>query len=149
MKIVFIAILAGIAVSITSCKNKGTTNGSAPQTEAAGNSADASRLPVIDFEEDTYDFGKIKEGEKVSYDFKFTNTGKSPLIISNASTSCGCTVPDYPHQPIAPGESGVIKVVFNSSGKNGQQHKAVTLTTNASPSTTEIFLVGEVQSATK
>lgn len=143
MKIYFVTLLVAVAVSFVACKNK--NGGSGSSTEASLSATDASRAPVISFETNTYDFGKIKQGEKISYDFKFTNKGKSPLIISNATASCGCTVPDYPREPIGPGKSAAIKVVFDSAGKDGMQHKAVTITSNAEPSTAQIYLVGEVE----
>lgn len=149
MKMFFITVLAGAAVSLASCNNRNAANNEQSNKESSVNAADSTQAPVITFESNTYDFGKIKEGEKVSYSFKFTNTGKSPLIISNASASCGCTVPDYPHEPVAPGESSEIKVVFNSSGKSGMQNKVVTITSNARPSAAEVYLTGEVQSLTK
>ena len=99
----------------------------------------------IYFEKSSYDFGKIHEGDKVAHDFEFTNKGTEPLIISDASASCGCTVPEYPKEPIAPGKDGIIKVVFNSEGKPGMQHKVVTLTSNSNPATTEIYITGEVK----
>lgn len=83
------------------------------------------------FETEEYNFGSIKQGEVVTYEFKFTNTGKEPLIINSARGSCGCTVPNYPKEPIKPGEKGVIKVSFNSAGKMGMQDKTVTLKSNA------------------
>lgn len=144
----FITILAGVTVSLAACKNKSASQNNMTAADSAA-AADPTRAPLISFETNTYDFGKIKEGEKVSYDFKFVNKGKSPLIISNASASCGCTVPDYPREPIAPGQSSEIKVVFNSSGKSGLQHKVVTITSNAMPSTAQIFLTGEVEGVTK
>jgi hypothetical protein len=84
--------------------------------------------PVMTFDVLEYDFGKIKQGDIVTREYKFKNTGKEPLIINNAVGSCGCTVPDYPKEPIKPNGSGVIKVTFNSAGKMGQQDKTVTLT---------------------
>ena len=71
-------------------------------------------LPAIAFENDFHDYGEIQEGEVVNYTY-FKNEGEGPLIISNAQGSCGCTVPQWPRQPIAPGASGEIKVSFNSS----------------------------------
>ncbi len=100
--------------------------------------------PIITFEKDTFDFGKIKEGDKVEHEFNFKNTGKTPLIITNATPTCGCTVPEYPTKPIMPGEKGIIKVVFNSQGKMGMQDKVVTLTSNANPAATMLHLTGEV-----
>ena len=80
------------------------------------------------FKESTYNFGSVTDGEKVEHTYKFKNTGNDPLIISNAQGSCGCTVPQWPKEPIAPGKSGEIKVVFDSKGKVGKQNKTVTIT---------------------
>ena len=102
-----------------------------PMPEAAAPVAPADgKAPVMTFEKTEHDFGTITQGDKPSYSFTFKNTGASDLVISNAVGSCGCTVPDYPKQPVKPGESGKIKVSFNSSGKNGRQQKTVTITTN-------------------
>lgn len=103
-----------------------------------------AEIAKIEFAEESWDFGKIIMGDTVSHDFAFTNTGEIPLIISNASATCGCTVPEYPKEPVAPGESGIIKVKFDSSNKTGKQHKVITLTTNATPAQSEIFLTGEI-----
>jgi len=88
-------------------------------------------FPVIEFDKNNHDFGEILEGEIAETEFRFTNVGKSDLIISDASGSCGCTVPDYPkNSPIKPGESGKIIVKFDSNNRPGMQRKAVTLITN-------------------
>lgn len=92
-------------------------------------------MPAITFERTEFDFGRIYEGEKVKYNFKFTNTGNSDLIITSAKGSCGCTVPDYPKTPIKAGEGGSISVEFNSAGRKGQQNKTITISTNAQPPT--------------
>lgn len=84
--------------------------------------------PVMTFDVLEHNFGTIKQGESVTYEFKFKNSGKEPLIINTAVGSCGCTVPEYPKEPIKPNGSGVIKVTFNSTGKSGPQDKTVTLT---------------------
>ena len=90
-------------------------------------------FPVIEFDKKNHDFGEIQEGEIAETEFRFTNVGKSDLIISDASGSCGCTVPDYPkNSPIKPGESGKIIVKFDSNNRPGMQRKAVTLITNTS-----------------
>lgn len=96
------------------------------------------------FSESTYNFGSVTDGEKVEHIYKFKNTGNDPLIISNAQGSCGCTVPQWPKEPIAPGKSGEIKVVFDSKGKVGKQNKTVTITANTEPATTTINITGEV-----
>lgn len=98
----------------------------------------------IEFEKTIHNFGTLKEGASVSYTFKFKNTGKNPLLISNASGSCGCTVPKWPKEAIAPGASGEIQVTFNSRGKKGKQHKSVTLTANTDPANTRLYIKAEV-----
>ncbi len=105
---------------------------------------DKSLLPVIQFTETSHDFGKITQGEKVSYSFKFTNTGKSNLIIASAQGSCGCTVAQPPKEPIAPGKEGSIDVVFNSDGKAGKVDKQVTVRTNCEPPTQILTISAEV-----
>lgn len=102
---------------------------------------DTTTVQVID---SVYDFGKVTDGEKVEYNFRFRNTGKNPLIISNAVASCGCTVPQKPDAPIAQGQIGFLKVVFDSRGRVGAAHKDITVTSNAHPSFPVLKLVGEV-----
>jgi hypothetical protein len=97
------------------------------------------------FVEEEHDFGLLVDGEKVAYSFVFTNTGDAPLIISNAKGSCGCTVPNWPKDPIAPGEKGSIDVSFNSSGRKGIQNKAVTLTANTNPNRKIIKIKAEIK----
>lgn len=98
----------------------------------------------IEFEKSTIDFGEIVTGDKVEHVFKFTNTGDNPLVISNAKGSCGCTVPQWPKEPIGIGEKAEILVVFNSKGKSGKQSKTVTITANTNPPQTIIKLEGNV-----
>ena len=99
---------------------------------------------AITFERDLHDFGDIIQGEKVTTEFKFVNTGQHPLLISDAYGSCGCTVPQWPKEPIAPGSSGVIKVVFDSKNKSGQFKKNVTVVANTVPSNTKIMISGNI-----
>jgi serine/threonine protein kinase len=92
------------------------------------------------FDKTVYNFGTITQGDKVVTEFKITNTSNADITISNALGSCGCTVPEYPKTPIKPGQSGIIKVTFNSTGKKGQQDKTVTVTiTNGSDTKTEVL----------
>ena len=101
-------------------------------------------LPSIVFEADFHNFGEITEGAVAEHVFTFTNEGDGPLIISNAQGSCGCTVPIWPRNPIAPGATGEIKVSFNSKGRAGKQDKRVTLTTNAVPQTKVLNITSTV-----
>jgi hypothetical protein len=86
--------------------------------------------PQIEIENANFDFGTINQGDKVEHVFKFKNTGKNDLIVTNAQASCGCTVPEWTKDYIKPGGEGQIKIVFNSEGKSGEVTKTVTLTTN-------------------
>ena len=113
---------------------------------SAKGKADTSSLPIIKFEEEVHDFGKIIEGETVSYSFKFTNGGKSDLIIGDVSTSCGCTVPSFPKIPIRPGKHEAIKIVFSSAGKRGYQTKNIVIVANTQPNTTMIRIKAQVVS---
>lgn len=94
---------------------------------------DRSELPEMKFEEEEFDFGTITQGEKVSHEFKFENTGDKDLIISNAYADCGCTVPEVPRKPIAPGEESRIRVTFDSDKKSGIVTKTVTIVSNCIP----------------
>jgi len=102
-------------------------------------------MAVMVFKDTLHNFGSLQEGEVATYDFEFTNTGKSPLIITNALGSCGCTVPDYPREPIAPGNSGVIKVKFNSADKHGPQNKSVSLSTNSKRGNHMLYIKADVK----
>ncbi|MBK8700000.1 MAG: DUF1573 domain-containing protein [Saprospiraceae bacterium] len=106
-------------------------------------------ITTIEFSETTYDYGTVKDGEKVRHSYKFKNTGKQPLIISDAKGSCGCTVPDWPREPIAPGKSGEIKVEFDSKNKGTEegsnQSKRVTITANTDPVQTYLTIKGIVK----
>ena len=105
--------------------------------------------PQFKFDAEEYNFGSISSGESVTYEFVFTNTGTEPLIISNASGSCGCTVPVFPKEPILKNQKGKIKVTFNSSGKVGMQDKTVSITSNAIQNPMTLHIKGNVESATQ
>ena len=102
---------------------------------------DPTSVQLID---SIYDFGKVTEGEIVEFSYRFKNIGDKPLVVTNVSASCGCTVPEKPEAPIKPGEVGFIKVKFNSQNHPGEAHKTVTVTSNANPPFTELLLKGEV-----
>lgn len=145
MKQLFVLGLA--AVLLASC-HQGTAKQDVKSADStamsSGTKVASPDAAILSFEKESFDFGKIKQGEKVHYDFKFKNTGKSPLIISNATATCGCTIPEPPTDPIKPGDEGVIKVVFNSTGKMGMQDKVITITSNGNPNTNQVHLTGEV-----
>ena len=101
-------------------------------------------LPSFSFEEEFHDFGTINEGDVVEHLFKFTNNGKAPLIITDAKATCGCTVPQWPKEPIPVGETGEIKVRFNSKNKPGVQNKTVTLTANTWPNNKRVKIRANV-----
>ena len=100
--------------------------------------------PVISFDEERHDFGRITQGEKVSYSFMFKNTGGSELVISSAQGSCGCTVPTYPKEPVKAGQESKIDVVFDSDGKSGLVEKTITLVTNCNPSTKVLTITSTI-----
>lgn len=102
---------------------------------------DTTSVQIID---SSYNFGKITEGEKVEYSYRFINSGTNPLVVTNATASCGCTVPQKPEKPILPGETGFIKIVFDSKGRVGTAHKTITVLSNANPAFPQLLLTGEV-----
>jgi hypothetical protein len=140
MRNIFLGLVALIAVS--ACNNSNLKNQAT--VDSAAVNIDLASAPVIKFEKDSYEFGKIKQGEKVTYDFKFVNTGKSPLIIKDAHATCGCTVPEVSKDPIPAGATGNVKVTFDSAGKEGLQDKVVTIVANTVPENTQVHLIGEV-----
>jgi len=123
----------------------------APTTNQRINKGNDNKVAVtgpttkIQFETETYDFGKINEGAKAKHTYEFTNIGTKPLIIQDAKASCGCTVPTYSKEPVAPGDKGTIDVIFDSKGRPGKTSKYVTVTANTEPVKTKIFLTGEVK----
>lgn len=131
-----------VTLTIISCDNRRKdkiSDDTALQTEQA--LKDSTTVQIID---SAYNFGKATDGEKVEYNYRFKNTGTKPLVVVNATASCGCTVPQKPEKPILPGEIGFIKVVFDSKGRIGTAHKTISITSNAKPAFPELVLTGEV-----
>ena len=110
---------------------------------ASGKKANGS-LPVMTFEQTKHDFGIMMQGEKLSYTFVYTNTGGSDLLISDATSTCGCTAPDWTKTPVKPGDKGKVEVIFNSAGKTGTVSKTVKILTNAQPNTVELEITAEI-----
>ena len=104
----------------------------------------AGAFPKFTFEQEEHNFGQIRDGDIVSHTFRFTNTGEAPLIISKATAACGCTVPQWPKQPIPAGESGEIQVQFDSSNKPGMQNKVVTITANTESKVKKLLIRAQV-----
>ena len=101
--------------------------------------------PVIKFEKTEHDFGKILQGEQVSYTFKFKNTGNAPLIITSIEKTCGCTSPEYSNQPIKPGEDGKITITYDSKGHKGFQNKRLIVKANTNPSESILRIKAQVE----
>lgn len=100
----------------------------------------------VKFEKETHDFGNIPQGTPATYTFTFENTGKTPLIITNASASCGCTTPEWSKEPIKPGKKGFVKATYNAAAP-GPFTKSVTVMSNAKTSTVILYLKGDVKPA--
>lgn len=146
-KIIRILFVAGTLFSV-SCGNsaqEGVSSDDVNITGTASNPKGDGSEPVMTFDKEVHDFGNIIQGEVKKYSFKFKNTGGSNLIISNASASCGCTVPEVPKQPIPPGGSSKIEVEFDSDGKNGPFDKTVTVVSNGNPQTKVLRIKGNIE----
>ncbi|MBK7474832.1 MAG: DUF1573 domain-containing protein [Haliscomenobacter sp.] len=169
LKFVKIGMLAGFAFfALSSCQNankdvrdvarQSIENENSPVqpvqadpmgTQTAAPAAPSGPVTTVEFPEERFNFGTITEGEKVKHTFKFKNTGKEPLVLSDARSTCGCTVPTWPREPIAPGKSGEITVEFSSAGKGGSQSKRVTIVANTNPPETFIYMEGDVTVASE
>ncbi len=103
--------------------------------------------PKISFTEELYDFGEIPEGPQVTHDFKFKNTGKEPLVLSQVKASCGCTTPSWPKEPVLPGKESSILVTYNTQGRVGNFSKAITITSNSDSPSRVINIKGVVVKA--
>jgi len=136
MKTLFLSLLAA-GMLFTACHS----NNNSTTANGAGSGGNG---PKMTFQKEIHDFGKIKPGDTVVYDYKFTNTGNLPLIISDGYASCGCTKPTWPTAPVKPGESGVIHVKFDSRGKMGMQDKEITITANTDTAQHHLHLIGEI-----
>lgn len=166
MKRIFFVLLSGIAMmSCTEADNKSednttsaastnsavTVNQSGPSNQANTTTAttpqvDKEKLTTIEWIGGTNkDFGKIAEGKKLNVVFRFKNTGDKPLIISDVTAGCGCTVPEKPSKPYAPGETGEIKAAFDSNGKPGAQSKNVNVFANTDPQMTTLLFRVDVK----
>ena len=140
-RIFSVAFFSLISVVLINCSGKENKNESG---QAGG------KLPVMALlDSASYDFGTIQEGQVVEHTFKFRNEGEYPLILNNITSSCGCTTPEWPKEPIGPKETSSIKVRFDSKNKSGPQVKTITVYANTEPAYSELRLRGIVNSAPK
>jgi len=138
-QVLFLLLLtAGIISCNVRRKDKIADDSAAQATLAL---KDSTTVQIID---SAYNFRTVTDGEKVQYSYRFKNSGTKPLVIVSASASCGCTVPQKPEKPIMPGETGFIKIVFDSKGRVGSAHKTITVVSNANPEFPPLVLTGEV-----
>ncbi|MCB0662542.1 MAG: DUF1573 domain-containing protein [Saprospiraceae bacterium] len=153
-------LFLGTFLGLTACGNEPKNGGDAieeiqtvdPNTPSsiirnpatANGTSDTLNVAKMEFEETSYDFGTAYEGDIIEKVFKFKNTGRIPLIISEARSTCGCTVPSWPKEPIQPGAENEIKIVFNTENKLGSQTKPITISANTWPGTTVLKVKGKV-----
>jgi hypothetical protein len=123
-------VLAAAFILIISCQQPQSKNTGPTQAGLVSGPVDSTKFTKIEWLEQTKDYGKITEGQKLEVSFRFKNTGDKPLIIESVRPSCGCTVADPPKEPVAPGAEGEIKGAFDSNGKNGAQHKTIYVSAN-------------------
>lgn len=138
MKKIIICISIISSVLFSFCGNA-TDRGTAGNVQVS----DTGSAQIV-FNEYEHHFGKVKEGEKISYTFTFENKGTADLVISSAKTTCGCTVPKFDKKPIHPGKKGNLEVVFDTSGRSGMQTKTITVSSNASKPVILLKITAEV-----
>lgn len=160
-KILFVLAAGVVIISCNSADKTADSNNTATSTTSAvtpvesnksnssntqASQTDTTKLTKIEWLDGTKkDFGNIKEGEILNVSFHFKNVGDKPLVIAQVTAGCGCTIPEQPTKPYAPGESGEIKATFNSSGKTGSQSKPVYVTANVDPGMTTLTFNVEVK----
>ena len=144
MKHIFPILLLALGL-MTSCGSKGNDTLS---TDLVNNPKSAEqptgKEPIITFDKTEHEFGKLLQGEVVTYSFHFTNTGNAPLLITEVKTSCGCTAGDFPREPIKPGQDGLIKATYDSKGHHGFQSRTLSVISNTNPSMTVLRFKADV-----
>ncbi|TAE24584.1 MAG: DUF1573 domain-containing protein [Cytophagales bacterium] len=130
-QLAYLTVLVGLTLGQIACDNR--------RQGEASKEAMAGKMPKIELKEkQVFDFGEITEGDTVEHNFQFTNAGEFPLVINNITASCGCTTPEWPRDPIAPGQESSIKVRFNSKGKVGLNNKTITIFANTEPAMSDL-----------
>lgn len=154
--VIYIGVIVMITFLMAGCSSTGTngntksddttvTSDDLKNPNTANGTSDTSSLPRFEFEEEIHDFGRVIQGEKVSYSFKFKNSGKSDLVISDAKATCGCTIADYPKKPVPPNGTGTVNITFNTETKKGYQNKTVTIIANTQPNTKVLTVKAQIQ----
>lgn len=134
----FITLILSAFLFLAGCKPKGST-----QEQFTADLVENET--VIKFDSDHKDLGRLQDGERVTTSFRFTNTGNYPLLISEVKGNCGCTVADYPINPIAPKESGMVTITYDSKGSKGLRiSKDVTVVANTRPTRTKLYITAQV-----
>lgn len=159
-KIIGTFLILGMSSLFVACSGEKASEASTQETTTATTDVTTSNMAaettteevvanvaVIQFQETEFDFGKIKEGDKVEHVFKFKNTGDVPLILTAVQPSCGCTASDYTKDPVAPGGEGTISLTFDSNGKPGPVNKTATVKANIEGGQTLISFKGNVEAA--
>ena len=142
--------IAATALTLAACSSKpsgGTDQNAAGTTTETAKTVESETADKGEFKFDSavFNFGTILEGEQVSTEFVFSNTGKADIIINKIETSCGCTVPEYDKDPVKPGAKGSIRVRFDSNGKSGTQYKTIRIFSNSKDDIFELVITGEVK----
>ncbi len=127
MKKITFLVLSILSVSFVMAQEKPKSD----STEEVKKETDNRPGPRITFTEDKFEFGDIHQGDQVEHVFEFENTGTAPLILTDVRSTCGCTIPKWPREPIPPGQKSKITVKFNSAGKSGNVNKVVKIVSNA------------------
>ena len=145
-KLSFLLLLAFSSISLTAqpiSPDGGLKSGVSYVMDEYGNLVE-TKMPIVSFETDRYDFGEVREGMNASHDFVFTNIGHSPLIITDVKTSCDCTATYWTKEPIMPGEKSIITANFDTNGRPGAFVKSLTIFSNAIEQQMQLFIKGKV-----
>ncbi len=145
MKRIILSLLVVFVLFSCETKNNNISTDLVNNPVSADGINKGADVPVIQFEKTEHDFGKILQGEQVSYTFKFKNVGNAPLLITSVEKTCGCTSPEYTKTPIKPGESGKITITYDSNGHKGFQNKRLIVKANTNPSESIIRIKAQVE----
>jgi hypothetical protein len=138
------AMLLAACIFTVSCSSEKPTEESGSTTAIGADSIATKPITSIAFADSLHDFGTLNEGEKATYTFKYTNTGENPLVLEDVRASCGCTLPEWTKDEIAPGAEGLIKVVYNSEGRPGEFKKTITVIANTQAEVSLLTIMGKV-----